>query len=126
MGTVFGLVSSDLKAKIDILYEFLKTEQSHNFVTAKTMIEYEKSNNLLKKKDYLSGSRTLLRLHRGLEFIHLFLKRISELQETDNTADVCKQSYDETLAKYHPFLIRKGAKLAMYYMPNRDDLLKKV
>lgn len=66
MGTVFGFVSSDLKNKMEILSEFLKGEQSANFRTVKTMIEYEKNNSLLAKKGYVSGSRTLLRLHRGL------------------------------------------------------------
>lgn len=66
MGTVFGFVSSDLKSKMEILTDFLNSEQSSNFQTVKTMIEYERDNNLLQKKGYVSGSRTLLRLHRGL------------------------------------------------------------
>lgn len=66
MGTVFGFVSSDLRSKMDILTEFLNGEQSGHFETVKTMIEFEKDKNLLAKKGYVSGSRTLLRLHRGL------------------------------------------------------------
>lgn len=67
MGTVFGFVSKDLKAKMDILIEFLKdSEQSENYYSVKKMIEYEKEKELLNKKDHVSGSRTLLRLHRGL------------------------------------------------------------
>lgn len=67
MGTVFGFVSKDLKAKMDILNELLKdSNKSENFITVKKMIEYEKQNDLLNKKGYVSGSRTLLRLHRGL------------------------------------------------------------
>lgn len=67
MGTIFGFVSSDLKSKMDVLYAFLENDAtSLHFRTAKSMIEYEKENNLLKKKEYVSGSRTLLRLHRGL------------------------------------------------------------
>lgn len=66
MGTVFGFVSSDLKIKMDILNEFLNGDQGSHFETVKTMINYEKENSLLTKKGYVSGSRTLLRLHRGL------------------------------------------------------------
>lgn len=66
MGTVFGFVSSDLRSKMEILNEFLSGEQSSYFETVKVMIQYEKDNNLLSKKGYVSGSRTLLRLHRGL------------------------------------------------------------
>lgn len=67
MGTIFGFVSSDLKSKMDVLYAFLEDDAtSMHFRTAKSMIEYEKKNDLLTKKKYVSGSRTLLRLHRGL------------------------------------------------------------
>lgn len=53
--------------KMGILQDFLKNEEtSEHFQTVKGMIEYEKNNNLLTKKGYTSGSRTLLRLHRGL------------------------------------------------------------
>ncbi|XP_022901918.1 ceramide-1-phosphate transfer protein [Onthophagus taurus] len=125
MGTVFGFVSNDLRAKIDILSELL-TKNVDNFQTVKRMIEYEKNNLLLEKSGYTSGSRTLLRLHRGLDFIRLFLKNIGEIRDEDDTGCVCREAYNVTLAKHHPFLIRKGAQLAMYTMPTRVDLLKKV
>lgn len=66
MGTVFGFVSNDLKLKIEILEELRKKENDIKFETFSSMIDYEKSGGLLNKTDYVSGSRTLLRLHRGL------------------------------------------------------------
>lgn len=66
MGTVFGFVSSDVKSKIEILEEFRRKENSEKFATFNTMLNYEKTTGLLNKSDYVSGSRTLLRLHRGL------------------------------------------------------------
>lgn len=66
MGSIFGFVSDELQSKVAILQSHLNSENSTHFATVKTMIEYEKSNNLLKKSNYVSGSRTLLRLHRGL------------------------------------------------------------
>ncbi|GJQ70061.1 hypothetical protein Trydic_g22541 [Trypoxylus dichotomus] len=125
MGAVFGFVSKDLQSKIDILSD-LQKQNSNNFDTAKKMIEYEKNCNLLHKNGYTSGSRTLLRLHRGLDFIRLFLKSVGELKNHETTANVCREAYNITLAKYHPFLIRKGAQIAMYTMPTRQELLKKV
>lgn len=127
MGTVFGFVSSDVKAKLDILIEYSENEKtSSSFVTIKTMMQYEKDADLLDKKDYVSGSRTLLRLHRGLDFIRVFMRELGELQSTDKTCHVCQESYDKTLAQYHPWLIRKGAKVAMYTLPNKEHLLKRV
>lgn len=68
MGTVFGFVSSDLKQKIEVLIE-LMNKNDQNYTTIKSMIEYEKESNMLDKGDYTNGSRTLLRLHRGLGIV---------------------------------------------------------
>ena len=66
MGTVFSFVGSDVKSKIDVLEDLSNTSDGHHFTTLRKMIRYEMEGDLLKKKDYVSGSRTLLRLHRGL------------------------------------------------------------
>lgn len=66
MGKVFGFVASDVKSKIEILEELRRGENGEHFSTLKKMIKYESENGLLSKSDYTSGSRTLLRLHRGL------------------------------------------------------------
>lgn len=66
MGSVFSFVSSDVKSKIEILEEFRSKDNAEKFVSFRGMIEYEKHENLLTKPNYVSGSRTLLRLHRGL------------------------------------------------------------
>ncbi|KAL7052536.1 hypothetical protein ACKWTF_004896 [Chironomus riparius] len=127
MGTIFGFVSSDIKVKIGILEEFrLNKEVCDKFLSVKSMMDYEMSAELLQKKDYVSGCRTLLRLHRGLDFTRNFLRKLAELNPDDKTSDACKVSYQDTLAPYHPFLIRKGANLAMYALPTRDVLLTKV
>ncbi|KAH8336861.1 hypothetical protein KR059_006177 [Drosophila kikkawai] len=128
MGSVFSFVSSDVRSKIDILYALRATDTQdvRHFETFKTMLEYEKEEQLLAKKGYVSGSRTLLRLHRGLDFVYEFLNRVQALEDDQKTVDVCKTAYDDTLGKHHSFLIRKGARLAMYAMPTRGDLLKRV
>lgn len=67
MGSIFSFVCSDVKAKIEILEEFrANKEAAANFESVKGLMMYEKNADLLKKKDYVSASRTLLRLHRGL------------------------------------------------------------
>ncbi|XP_012263217.2 ceramide-1-phosphate transfer protein [Athalia rosae] len=125
MGTVFSFVSSDLKQKIEILTE-LYSKDEQNYKTIKSMIQHEAENNLLQKSDYVNGSRTLLRLHRGLDFIREFLRQLSDLSESDKTSGCCQDAYNKTLAKHHPWIIRKGAIVAMYAMPTRDLLFKKV
>lgn len=67
MGSIFGFVYSDVKSKIEILEEFRENKDvKEKFESIKKMMNYERDSELLHKKDYVSGSRTLLRLHRGL------------------------------------------------------------
>lgn len=125
MGSVFGFVSSDLKQKIEILIELIgKNDQ--NYTSVKSMIEYEKENKLLEKRDYVNGARTLLRLHRGLDFIREFLRQLGDLSDSDKTSSCCQDAYNKTLAQHHPWVIRKAAVVAMYTMPTRELLFKKV
>ncbi|XP_018053205.1 PREDICTED: ceramide-1-phosphate transfer protein isoform X2 [Atta colombica] len=102
MGSVFSFVSSDLKQKIDVLTE------------------------LKKKADFINGARTLLRLHRGLDFIREFLQQLGDLTDVEKTTSCCQDAYNKTLAKHHPWMIRKAAIVAMYTMPSREILFKKV
>ncbi|XP_076270212.1 ceramide-1-phosphate transfer protein [Rhynchophorus ferrugineus] len=127
MGTVFGFVSNDLQQKIEHLNSLLKdNDTTHKYKTVKTMIEHEKENGLLNRNGYVSGSRTLLRIHRGLDFIRIFLKKVGELQDEETTSVACREAYDSTLAKHHSFIIKNCAKVAMYTLPTREQLLKKV
>ncbi|XP_030751071.1 ceramide-1-phosphate transfer protein isoform X1 [Sitophilus oryzae] len=127
LGTIFSFVNKDLQQKMDHLNNLLKdNDTTHTYKTVKAMIEHEKESGLLYKTGFVSGSRTLLRIHRGLDFIQLFLKKIGELQDHDTTYVACREAYDLTLAKHHSFMIKNGAKMAMYTLPNRGQLLKRV
>ncbi|XP_011161159.1 ceramide-1-phosphate transfer protein [Solenopsis invicta] len=125
MGSVFSFVSSDLKQKIDILND-LKNKNTQNYTTVKSMIEYERENKLLEKSDFVNGARTLLRLHRGLDFIKEFLQQLGDLTDVDKTTYCCQDAYNKTLAKHHQWVVRKAAVVAMYAMPTREALFKKV
>ncbi|XP_044750252.1 ceramide-1-phosphate transfer protein [Coccinella septempunctata] len=127
LGTIFGFVKSELAGKMSILRDFLsKPDEAHHFSTVLKMVEYEKEHNLLEKDDYVSGSRTLLRLHRSLEFIQAFLKSINDLKENESTSGPCVKAYDDTLGHHHSFLVRTGAKIAMYTLPTKHQLLSNV
>lgn len=154
MGSVFGFVSSDVRSKIEILENHRQKENAEKFETFSTMMEFEKSSALFEKKDYISGSRTLLRLHRGLgecfyhhwcgdkmlkrdinrvfvcssfaAFIREFLVKLNEIESHEKTTGICKVAYNDTLANYHPWIVRKGALVAMYALPTREQLLNKV
>lgn len=61
-----------------------------------------------------------------LEFVYEFLLRLAELSECDKVHATCKSAYESTLAKYHPWVVRKGALVAMYTLPTQGELLKRV
>ncbi|XP_055702786.1 ceramide-1-phosphate transfer protein [Phlebotomus papatasi] len=126
LGKVFGFVSSDVKSKVEILEELKTKEGKENFKSFQKMIAYEKDSGLLEKKDYVSGCRTLLRLHRGLDFIREFLRQLGTLSPDDKTGTCCQNAYNATLANFHPWLIRKGVSVAVYGLPTRDQLLDRV
>ncbi|CAH4029050.1 ceramide-1-phosphate transfer protein [Pieris brassicae] len=126
IGTVFSFVSSDVKSKIKVMEKLKSGDDAIYYESFKKMMKYEKETSLHEKNGFVSGSRTMLRLHRGLDFIRLFLKRISETEQDMNTCTTCQGSYNETLAEFHPWYIRKAATLAMHALPSRQDLLKKI
>ncbi|RZF37044.1 hypothetical protein LSTR_LSTR017255, partial [Laodelphax striatellus] len=126
LGTVFSFVGSEIKSKMEILVSLKKADENNYFKTMKSMVEYEMKNNLLSDKNYISGSRTLLRLHRGLDFLRQFLERVGNLENHESTNNVGQEVYAATLAKYHSWLVRKGASMAMYVLPTREVLLQKV
>jgi hypothetical protein len=61
-----------------------------------------------------------------LDFISEFLRQLGELSDSDNTSTSCQDAYNSTLAKHHSWIIRKAAVVAMYTMPTRAVLFKKV
>lgn len=90
------------------------------------MIKFETDKNLLNDQSRPSGSRTLLRLHRALEFISTFLQDVTKLNDTDSTVNSARNSYNQTLAKHHPWYIRKSVTIATIALPYRKNLIERV
>lgn len=59
-------------------------------------------------------------------FIREFLSKLYEIESHEKTSGICKLAYNDTLANHHPWIIRKGALVAMYALPTREQLLNKV
>lgn len=126
LGSLFGFINSDVKSKLDILDDYRKSDDvGDNYETLNSMIEYEKDEGIIADEKKPSGSRTLLRLHRALEFIAALFKAISTANDDASVGKMAKESYDQTLAKYHPWLIRKGASVAMLTLPKVQDIFAK-
>ena len=89
------------------------------------MIEYEEKEDLLRDPKRPSGCRTVLRLHRALQFFSKFMEELAKVAGSSGTGCIARECYHSTLAQYHSWVIQKTASLAMYKLPNRDLLLAK-
>lgn len=75
IGSVFSFVSSDVKSKIKIMEKHREGENAIQYDSFKKMMKYEKESGLCEKHDFVSGSRTMLRLHRGLGMFYLLFRK---------------------------------------------------
>ena len=125
MGTVFYFVTSDISEKIKTIEIYLKESPEH-YQTIQSLINYENGKKMLIKpasSTRKNASRHILRLHRALQFIYKFLERLYGADTNSKTASICIDVYDATLAKYHPWVIQRLAKVGMYTLPRRESLI---
>lgn len=76
-----------------------------------------------------SGCRTLLRLHRALLWLKLFLHKLAETSETGHLrspSDLCREAYQNTLSKHHTWFVRRAAELAFIALPDRNFFFRLV
>merc|ERR1711981_111035 len=128
LGTVFGWVSTDVDAKMEVLRQHRKAENADKYENVQDMVAYEVDNKLIKPKarDSSTGSRNLLRLHRALEYIIAFLKGVPDLGTDEKCCPLSQDAYKRTLMKHHPWVVQKAATLAMHMLPLKKGLLEKV
>ncbi|CAN9515649.1 unnamed protein product [Ophioblennius macclurei] len=128
LGSVFGFISKDAVSKIQILVGLLNGENASQYSTIQSMVKYELDNELvdLTKRGAHpdSGCRTLLRLHRALRWLELFLERLRVSNEDGKTSVMCAEAYNESLAQHHPWVIRKAAGMAFCVLPGRPAFLE--
>ncbi|KAK5623430.1 hypothetical protein CRENBAI_014574 [Crenichthys baileyi] len=128
LGSVFGFISKDAVSKIQILVNFLNSENGSQYATVQSMVKFELDNKLVDvdKKGICpeSGCRTLLRLHRALRWLELFLERLRTSKEDDKTSVMCREAYNESLAQHHPWVVRKAAGMAFFALPGRPTFFE--
>ncbi|XP_074162702.1 ceramide-1-phosphate transfer protein [Sminthopsis crassicaudata] len=128
LGTIFSFISKDVIAKIQIMERFRSSDQKDNYSSLQAMVQYEMDNKLVdlqKRSEHPeSGCRTILRLHRALHWLQMFLEGLRTSQEDCKTSVLCTDSYNTTLANYHPWLIRKAVTVAFCTLPSRNAFLE--
>ncbi len=124
MGRVFGFVAMDLEDKISILQKLRTFDKNEKYTTVQSMMSYEVEKHIANSgKGSPSGSRTLLRLHRALEFVLKFMKKLGESEENMKTSVIASDVYHRTLANYHTWIVKKMAGVAMYVLPSKKSLI---
>lgn len=76
-----------------------------------------------------SGCRTLLRLHRALLWLKLFLEKLAETPVAGrlrSPSELCREAYQTTLANYHTWFVRRAAELAFIALPERGFFFRLV
>ncbi|XP_069572546.1 glycolipid transfer protein domain-containing protein 2 isoform X1 [Brachyistius frenatus] len=76
-----------------------------------------------------SGCRTLLRLHRALLWLKLFLEKLAETPvagRLKSPSELCREAYQSTLANHHAWFVRRAAELAFIAMPERGFFFRLV
>ncbi|KAM4620780.1 glycolipid transfer protein domain-containing protein 2 [Polymixia lowei] len=98
----------------------------HNsaYHSVRSMIRAELSQGLVDfHRQTDSGCRTLLRLHRALLWLKLFLEKLAETPAAGgrlrSPSELCREAYQSTLSHHHTWYVRKAAELAFIAMPER-------
>ena len=109
---VFAFVSKEAVNKTEILSNLLNGENRTHYITIQSMVKYELDSGLVdltqRDKHPESGCRTLLRLHRALRWLELFLERLRTSSEDSKTSVMCSEAYNESLAQYLASIIRQA------------------
>lgn len=129
LGTVFSFISYETTKKIKILRDYQRGPHAKEYHTLQSMVKHELKNHIVNFRELPSGKtpsgcRTLLRLHRALKWLELFLFKLGDSDDDENTSDLCRNTYEYALARYHSWFVRKAAAVAFLSMPNKSELLK--
>ncbi|KAA0717264.1 Ceramide-1-phosphate transfer protein [Triplophysa tibetana] len=129
LGPMVGLISQEIESKTSIIRNLAQKAETvsgdtFGYTSIRSMIEWELEIGLVDFQKYTeSGCRTLLRLHRALLWLQSFLRELAkgsaEGERVRSPADLCKETYQRTLAQYHTWWVRRAAELAFIAIPER-------
>lgn len=106
------------------------SQHSGAYHSIRSMIWVEMKQGLVDFKHQTeSGCRTLLRLHRALLWLKLFLEKLAETPEAGrlrSPSELCREAYQRTLANHHTWFVRRAAELAFIALPERGFFFRLV
>ncbi|XP_072349316.1 ceramide-1-phosphate transfer protein-like [Scyliorhinus torazame] len=128
LGIIFGFIADEVSSKMKIISEHQQGVHGREYVSMQSMIDYELANNVVNFKELPSdrlesGCRTLLRLHRALRWLQLFLNKLRISSENDSMSVIGADSYHQSLGKHHGWFVQRAAGIAFLALPTRSDFL---
>ncbi|PNX95531.1 glycolipid transfer domain-containing protein 1-like, partial [Trifolium pratense] len=72
-----------------------------------------------------SHTRNLLRVRRGLDMVRVLFEQMI-VTEGNSLRDPASKAYEQALAPYHGWAIRKAVSAGLYVLPTKEQLLKKL
>ncbi|XP_043359657.1 glycolipid transfer protein domain-containing protein 2 isoform X3 [Dermochelys coriacea] len=127
LGAAFGLLAQETQTKMEILQGHRAGPHAPHYRTLQAMVAFELQRGLVGLRvlppDWPpSGCRTLLRLHRALKWLELFLGKLSHSGPEEDPSQLCAVAYQAALAPYHSWWVRQAAGLAFLALPSRREL----
>lgn len=116
LGTIFQFVQADVNSKTSNLRSLL-ADCPEDYCTVRNMFGFEVASSKHR------GTKSLLALHRALQFIVEFMSVLAAATNEASVSEMCRRSYEKTLAKHHNWAIRQAVALASYTLPNRKTLI---
>lgn len=155
LGPMVGLISKEIETKTTIIRQLATSPEenpeaelnpeilpmktgvelkalphSSSYLSVRSMIHAELERGLVDFHQQTdSGCRTLLRLHRALLWLKLFLEKLADTPVTGrlrSPSDLCREAYQKTLANHHSWFVRRAAELAFIAMPERTFFFRLV
>ncbi|KAM9685114.1 ceramide-1-phosphate transfer protein [Trichechus inunguis] len=128
LGAIFTFISKDVVAKLQIMERLRSSPHGEHYASLQSMVAYEVGHQLVdlqrRSRHPDSGCRTVLRLHRALRWLQLFLEGLRTSPENAHTSTLCTDSYNASLAAYHPWVVRRAVTVAFYALPTRKVFLE--
>uniref|UniRef100_A0A8B9XL02 Ceramide-1-phosphate transfer protein n=1 Tax=Bos mutus grunniens TaxID=30521 RepID=A0A8B9XL02_BOSMU len=112
LGTIFSFISKDVVTKLQIMDQLRSGPQQEHYSSLQAMVAYEVGNQLV----------DLERAHATLT--QLFLEGVRTSPEDARTSVLCTDSYNASLATYHPWIIRRAVTVAFCALPTRKVFLE--
>lgn len=122
LGTAFYVVKQDVNGNIDRLAQ-KASQDPERYALLLTIVQDE----VVQKQHDSNTSCTkgLLWLKRAMEFVTALLNRLVD-QPAEPLSTVVKETYSQTLSKYHGYVVSCAFAMAFAFVPTREDFIDKL